>query len=144
MCSLSPLHIPLHPNSETAYFLLSLKKIIFVCFLSREKAFFDTHCKAAICYTCTTGLNRETEVVDKCSSTSTGVLSTRPLCWSAHLFISNRMNCWFRPRKTTWLCLCEIVFTLCSYSCCGRAVRFTLHSPQCQRGRCHLIFSSKL
>lgn len=123
-------------------FCLSLKKIISICFLSREKVGFDTHCTLAICYTWTTGLNRETEVADKCSSASTGILNARPLCWSAPLFIPNRMNCWFRPRKTMWLCLRETVFTPCSYGCCGRAVRFTLRSPWCQR--CHLIFINRL
>lgn len=55
---------------------------------------------------------------------------------------SNRMKCWFKPMKTTYLCLCEFVFNQCSCCCCERAVRFKLGSPRCQRGRCHLIVFS--
>lgn len=135
-----------HPNSEAVCLLLSLKKNgAFSCFFKLEKMwFFNIHCSVEICYTCATGLNREIAVADKWSSTSTGVLNTRPLCWSAHLFISRRINCLFRPRKIIWLYLCETNFTLCTYCCCERAVRVTLHSPQGQRGRSHLIFFNML
>jgi len=96
---------------------------------------FDTRCNITMLY-----LNRETEIANKCGSIFTGVLSARPLCSSAHLFISNR-NSRFKPRRTACLCLCEIVFTLRS---CSWAVRIKLHSPQCQTGRHHLIFSNGL
>lgn len=126
-------------------FTIPEEKWGFFLFFKLEKMwFFNTRCKVVICYTCTTGLNRETAAADKWSSTSTGVFNTRPLCWSSRLFISKRKNCLFTPRKIIWLYLCETVFTLRSYCCCGRAVRFTLHSPQCQRGRCHLIFINRL
>lgn len=69
--------------------------------------FFNTRCNVAICNTCITGLNRETVAADKWNSTSTGVLNTRPLCSSVHLFISKRISCLFRPRENIWLYLCE-------------------------------------
>lgn len=68
--------------------------------------FFNTHCNVPICDACTTGLNGETAAADKWSSTSAGVLNTRPLCWSVHLSISKRTNCLFRPRRIIQLYTC--------------------------------------